>query len=37
MAESPTFYRAFGPCMDSLKEMYEKGQLKQTLKSAPCL
>ncbi|CAB3986193.1 Hypothetical predicted protein [Paramuricea clavata] len=27
MAESPTFYRAFGPCMDSLKEMYEKGNM----------
>ncbi|CAB4026416.1 Hypothetical predicted protein, partial [Paramuricea clavata] len=27
MAESPTFYRAFGPCMDSLREMHEKGNM----------
>jgi hypothetical protein len=27
MAESPTFYSAFGPCMDRLKEMYKHGQL----------
>ncbi|XP_028399862.1 NFX1-type zinc finger-containing protein 1-like [Dendronephthya gigantea] len=27
MAESPTFYRAFGPSMDRLKEMYNKGNV----------
>jgi hypothetical protein len=26
MAESPTFYSAFGPCMDRFKKMHKKGQ-----------
>lgn len=30
MAESPTFYSAFGPCMDRLQEMHRNGMFSAT-------
>ena len=37
MAESPTFYSAFGPCMDRLKKMHEKGEFIYLFKKKACI